>query len=443
MKFIWQKLMSIFRLNVIITFLLSTTVIALLWYHYGMDDIYTITPATYPYIVAQTDSVDGGTSILEMTRTDSSVIMDYELREGYPYPYVGLQIYLGDGKSRGKNLSHYDSIYVWVKPRGEGSVRLYLRGFDDIVSRPDDQATLKFNELEFYPLEETYPAVFVPQEFRVASWWVSQNSVNAHRARVDFSNIPLIEIQTGTNAPLGYGTLEIMGLTFKGKIISAENLMFAIITLWFFTFLFYLMLRLRDYSIQRNIERKRREELEHNLVVLEVEKSDYEKASKEDALTGCLNRAGFTSVLTKEQERLNNGNGSLSFIMLDIDFFKKVNDTWGHSVGDEVLVNLSKLIRSRIRTTDALVRWGGEEFVILCGDTPLQNAQFLAEKLRTTVENTQLISQQQVTCSFGVAEMMPHEDPKSVFDRLDKALYSSKRNGRNSVTAAIKKTQAS
>ena len=132
-------------------------------------------------------------------------------------------------------------------------------------------------------------------------------------------------------------------------------------------------------------------------------------------------------------------NKKQSFIMLDIDFFKKINDTWGHSVGDEVLVNLSKLIRSRIRTTDALVRWGGEEFVILCSDTPLQNAQFLAEKLRVNVENTQLISQQQITCSFGVAEMLPHEDPKIVFEHLDKALYSSKRGGRNSVTAAIKK----
>ena len=431
--------MSIFRLTLMIAFLLPVPVTPSSGYQSGMDDIYTISPSSYPYIIAQTDSVDGGSSILEISRTDSSIIMDYELREGYPYPYVNLQIYLGDGKSRGKDLSHYDSIYVWIKPRGEGSVRLYLRAWDDSISKPGEQSTLKFNEIEFFPLEETSPAVFVPQEFRVAGWWVSQNNVNAHRARVDFSNIPLIEIQTGTAAPLGYGTLEIMGISFKGKLVSSEKLMFGLIALWFFTFFFYLMLRLRDYSIQRNVERKRREELEHNLVILEVEKSDYEKASKEDALTGCLNRAGFTSVLTQEQEHLNNGGGALSFIMLDIDFFKKVNDTWGHSVGDEVLVNLSKLIRSRIRTTDALVRWGGEEFVILCSDTPLQNAQFLAEKLRTNVESTQLISQQQITCSFGVAEMAPNEDPKAVFERMDKALYSSKKNGRNTVTAAIKR----
>ena len=72
MKNVWIKLMSIFRLNLMIAFLLSVTILGFLWYRYGMDDIYTISPATYPYIVAQTDSVDGGNSILEISRTDSS-----------------------------------------------------------------------------------------------------------------------------------------------------------------------------------------------------------------------------------------------------------------------------------------------------------------------------------------------------------------------------------
>ena len=121
---------------------------------------------------------------------------------------------------------------------------------------------------------------------------------------------------------------------------------------------------------------------------------------------------------------------------MDIDHFKDVNDTWGHNVGDEVLVNLTRLIQSKIRNTDALVRWGGEEFVILCGDTPIQNAQFLAEKLRIAIEGAQLIKQQQVTCSFGIAEMVAGEDPKRLFDRADKALYASKEGGRNRVTSA-------
>ena len=141
----------------------------------------------------------------------------------------------------------------------------------------------------------------------------------------------------------------------------------------------------------------------------------------------------------REQENLSKNGRPVSFVMLDIDHFKHINDTYGHQVGDEVLVNLTKLIQGKIRNTDALVRWGGEEFVVLCGDTPIQNAQFLAEKLRIAIENTVLIKQQQVTCSFGIAEMIPDEDPKRLFERADKALYASKEGGRNRVTSATYK----
>lgn len=341
------------------------------------------------------------------------------------------------------DISHYDSIFVWVKPRGEGTVRLYMRSYDPAIYREDDETSLKFNELEFFPLEETYPAVFVPQEFRVASWWVAQNEINVHKARVDLSNVPLIEIQTGTNAPLGYGTMEIRGLCFKGKKIAWADLVTIIVAIWFVTFLIILIIRFFDYSRERAANKKKREELEKNLRALEIEKSEYEKSSKEDPLTGCLNRAGFSSVLMREQENLVKNGSPVSFVILDIDHFKDVNDTWGHNVGDEVLVNLTKLIQGKIRNTDALVRWGGEEFVILCGDTPIQNAQFLAEKLRHAIETTQLIKQQVVTCSFGIAEMVAGEDPKRLFDRADKALYASKQAGRNRVTSATFKKSES
>ncbi len=118
-----------------------------------------------------------------------------------------------------------------------------------------------------------------------------------------------------------------------------------------------------------------------------------------------------------------------------------MNDTYGHNVGDEVLVNLTKLIQGKIRNSDSLVRWGGEEFVILCGETPIQNAQFLAEKLRVAIENTQLITQQRITCSFGISEMIAGEDPKRLFERADKALYASKEGGRNRVTSATYRRQ--
>ena len=403
----------------------------------------TRTASFSTYIIAQTDSADGGNSAVKLIRTDSSVVVDYELREGYAYPFAGIKILLGDGQTKGLDLSHYDSIFVWIKPRGEGTVRLYMRSYDPNIYREGDESSLKFNELEFFPLEETYPAVFVPQEFRVAGWWVAQNEINVHKARVDLSNVPLIEIQTGTNAPLGYGTMEIRGLCFKGKKIAWADLVTIIVAIWFVTFLIILIIRFFDYSRERASNKKKREELEKNLKALEIEKSEYEKSSKEDPLTGCLNRAGFSSVLMREHEELVKNGSPVSFVILDIDHFKDVNDTWGHNVGDEVLVNLTKLIQGKIRNTDALVRWGGEEFVILCGDTPIQNAQFLAEKLRHAIETTQLIKQQVITCSFGIAEMVAGEDPKRLFDRADKALYASKQAGRNRVTSATFKKSES
>lgn len=436
MSWLMEKVYALFRMNILIFVLLAATVIALTAYQKGLNDIMFLNLSDYPYIIAQTDSADGGNSAVKLIRTDSSVVVDYELREGYAYPFAGIKILLGDGRTKGMDISHYDSIFVWIKPRGEGTVRLYMRSYDPAIYREDDESSLKFNELEFFPLEETYPAVFVPQEFRVASWWVAQNEINVHKARVDLSNVPLIEIQTGTNAPLGYGTMEIRGLCFKGKKIAWADLVTIIVAIWFVTFLIILIIRFFDYSRERAANKKKREELEKNLRALEIEKSEYEKSSKEDPLTGCLNRAGFSSVLMREQENLVKNGSPVSFVILDIDHFKDVNDTWGHNVGDEVLVNLTKLIQGKIRNTDALVRWGGEEFVILCGDTPIQNAQFLAEKLRHAIETTQLIKQQVVTCSFGIAEMIAGEDPKRLFDRADKALYASKEGGRNRVTSA-------
>lgn len=436
MSRIIEKLYVLFRMNILIFVLLAVTLIALLAHKHGLNENRDIMLADYPYVKVVGDSADGGSSVVVMTKTDSSIVVDYELREGYAYPYASVKIFLGDGKSRGWDLSKYDSIFVWLKPRGEGSVRLYLRGFDSTFSRAGDESTWKFNEIEFFPLEESYPAIFVPQEFRLAGWWVAQNNINVHQARVDLSNVPLIEIQTGTSAPYGYGTLEIKGLRFKGKTISWDKLVTALVVMWFVTFLIILVIRFFDYSRERVANKKKREELEKNLRALEIEKSEYEKSSKEDPLTGCLNRAGFSSVLLREQENLSKNDSPVSFVILDIDHFKQINDAYGHNVGDEVLVNLTKLIQSKIRNTDALIRWGGEEFVILCGDTPIQNAQFLAEKLRMAIESTSLIKQQQVTCSFGIAEMIAGEDPKRLFERADKALYASKEGGRNRVTSA-------
>ena len=155
-----------------------------------------------------------------------------------------------------------------------------------------------------------------------------------------------------------------------------------------------------------------------------------------DELTGAYNRHYFDKVIINELERNNRYYESLSLIIFDIDHFKKVNDTWGHSTGDEVLIKVSQSIRENIRKPDVFIRWGGEEFTILLPQTNLEGAIVVANKLRVLLENLEHPHVGRVTASFAVAERINGETFENWFQRLDSALYKAKDSGRNCVTAA-------
>ena len=118
-------------------------------------------------------------------------------------------------------------------------------------------------------------------------------------------------------------------------------------------------------------------------------------------------------------------------IMLDIDFFKKINDTHGHLVGDEVLVLMCNLIKNSIRESDYLIRWGGEEFLILTPEIDLDAAVKLAEKLRILIEKNEFIAVGSITISLSVVQKNDDELLENLLKRLDNLLYDSKRSGRN------------
>ena len=120
--------------------------------------------------------------------------------------------------------------------------------------------------------------------------------------------------------------------------------------------------------------------------------------------------------------------------MLDIDFFKDINDNHGHDIGDEVLKYLSQIVNERLRESDIFARWGGEEFVILLKSCPKEEANRLADELRLKIQNTSFINNISVTCSFGVTSMLEEDSIKDFIKRVDTLLYTSKKNGRNRVT---------
>lgn len=157
---------------------------------------------------------------------------------------------------------------------------------------------------------------------------------------------------------------------------------------------------------------------------------ELETLAKRDSLTGAVNRRRIDEVLHYE---LTKRRKDLVLLMYDIDFFKDVNDTYGHNVGDIVLKDLTHCVQTCIREGDTLARWGGEEFLCLLVDLNIQQARKVAERIRTRVEQTPFLRVGHITVSIGITAVLDDDTPESFFDRADQALYDAKHDGRNCV----------
>jgi polar amino acid transport system substrate-binding protein len=173
------------------------------------------------------------------------------------------------------------------------------------------------------------------------------------------------------------------------------------------------------------------------LALLNKEIEEKNKALKElartDKLTGLYNRVKLDETLISEVHRANRFNHSFGVVMIDIDYFKKVNDDFGHQVGDTVLQEFSKVLQSNARNTDILGRWGGEEFLIISTETDLAGVLTLANKLQQKIASFPFSYGEQKTASFGVSVYRENENIHEVIKRADNALYRAKKNGRNRV----------
>jgi diguanylate cyclase (GGDEF)-like protein len=152
-----------------------------------------------------------------------------------------------------------------------------------------------------------------------------------------------------------------------------------------------------------------------------------------DYLTGVANRRSAEQSLDQAISRAKRYQRNLSIILLDIDSFKQINDTYGHSAGDHVLIQLVQIIRTQLRSSDICGRWGGEEFIIIAPETSATQALLFAERLRAQVASQDIFPTGRFTASFGVSAMKPDDTVASLVKQADKALYLAKQNGRNRV----------
>lgn len=170
-----------------------------------------------------------------------------------------------------------------------------------------------------------------------------------------------------------------------------------------------------------------------DITMIETERKTLEKKVSIDNLTKIYNRYKLDDLIENEFENYLRSVGDLSVILFDIDHFKKINDTYGHETGDIVLKELTKIVKSSLRHNDIIIRWGGEEFLVLLPGTKIQNAADIAEKFRKLIEAHQFADINKVTCSFGATEAKENDSKNILISRADEALYRAKESGRNKV----------
>lgn len=196
--------------------------------------------------------------------------------------------------------------------------------------------------------------------------------------------------------------------------------------------------RTMQNSIQKHIHHQDELVLERTLQ-LEKAMGALKELSVTDGLTSCYNRLFFNERMPREMQRATRYERALSVLFCDIDFFKSVNDQYGHSVGDAVLIAFAQTLKRELRAEiDWLVRYGGEEFLVILPETDLNAALEVAERMRLAVQNELSVllldgKQLRITASFGVAQKLDKDSVESLVQRADQWLYFSKTNGRNQV----------
>ena len=201
----------------------------------------------------------------------------------------------------------------------------------------------------------------------------------------------------------------------------------------FSNFLLKVFARETDEEINRKLLKELIEKYSKVVKELEEKIEIIEKMSMTDGLTGLYNRKKFSEEFKREVKRCRRTNGSLTLAVLDIDHFKKVNDTYGHETGDQVLIEFCSVVKKNIREVDVFARWGGEEFTLILVETSKENSSTVLERIRKEIEDFNFTHAGRVTCSIGSVSI---EDGPSdeMFSKADEALCRAKRKGRNRVT---------
>jgi len=334
----------------------------------------------------------------------------------------------------GVDLSAYSHLLLDIKYQGTSKkLRFYARNYHPGYSRPGDPNSNKFNAINLDVADLTNPIKLPLSELHVADWWLLQYNIPRAESKPDFRNTTEIAIDFESNVVAGQQDVEVRRIEFVGEWISSEAWYLSILFVWLSSILLYALNQLRLLREQTSEDNKRIYHLAQQNKKLLQQSDELRRLSTVDPLTQCFNRFGVHQIINRLETHDHIKEAVYSLILIDIDYFKRINDRRGHDAGDRVLQAVSTLIQQRVRATDYVGRWGGEEFVVILPDTRKEMALAIAEKIRLVIYDTIFESENplNVTASFGVAQREANEDFATTFKRVDNALYAAKNQGRN------------
>jgi diguanylate cyclase (GGDEF)-like protein len=307
-----------------------------------------------------------------------------------------------------------------------------MLNYEPDISKLADPMSQKVNEVEFeVPADGT---IRVPLNvLHTATWWIDYMKVPLDDTDMRIDNVTRVELLTGAASTEGEHVIELRSLRLHGKWITSDELYMGLMAAWILCAVSWPVLAALQLRRELSDSGRRLALLGEINAALQLEARELVEQANTDPLTGTLNRQGLRAALMSTASLLA---PPVAVVFADIDHFKGINDRHGHDVGDAVLRDFAAAIHAEIRTNDRLVRWGGEEFLIVCPATGAEQARQLAEKLRAALHAGTWPAGLRVTASFGIAARAPDEDIGAVIKRADGALYAAKAAGRDRVMVA-------
>lgn len=397
------------------------------WQHWGMHKVRHIYPEGFERISMMTDKVNGGRSRAVISVEDKSKVLKCELLlNGFTHPFCAMTYQVSDSHAP-LDATEFDYLSVKVE---------YKSGFQDtlLIYLLNDEGK-SFQRANLRPVNvksELHTYQLPVSSFFVPSWWLLRHNDDPLEGKANTDNISGIQFSSGDAIQGRNVEITVHEIAFHGKLLTKESLYFVLLLTWLVPTLSISIYSIFRTSMMIRAERQRSTELLESNTTLEELNSLLDIKAKTDPLTGALNRAGLEELIASLRQLSDSDDAAkCAVIILDVDNFKQINDTYGHGVGDNILKTLVARLYKILRKTDELIRYGGEEFIIVCRDSSAKEASLIAEKCRSQIEKDKM-GDLAVTCSFGVADGAS-QIINAIIEKADKALYIAKKEGKNRV----------